>query len=81
MDNIMQAIDQEIARLSQARALLAGEATGKRRGRPVGSGAGNGRKVAKRAKKGMSAEGRARLAEAMRARWAATKKGAAKKAA
>jgi hypothetical protein len=80
MNNIVAAIDQEIARLSQARALLAGEGTGKRRGRPVGSGAGNGRKVAKRAKKGMSAEGRERLAAAMRARWAKNK-AAAKKAA
>lgn len=82
MDNILAAIDEEISRLTQARALLAGQVTGKRRGRPVGSGAGNGRKVAKRSGNGMSAAGRARLSAAMKARWAARKKAVgAKKAA
>jgi hypothetical protein len=79
--DILGAIDQEIARLSQARALLAGQAAGKKRGRPAGSVANNGNKAAKRAGTGMSAEGRARIATAMRARWAAKRKAAVRKAA
>jgi hypothetical protein len=83
MVDIIGALDEEIARLSQARALLSGNGSGKRRGRPVGSGVGsgavNGRKVATRAGKGLSAEGRARIAKAMRDRWAAKKKAAGAK--
>jgi hypothetical protein len=79
--SIVAGIDQEIARLSQARALLAGQTAGKKRGRPAGSVANNGSKVAKRAGKGMSDAGRARLSAAMKARWAAKKKAATKKAA
>jgi len=63
-------IDEELQRLRQARELLAG--TGR------GSAAGRGTK--KKRHHTMSAEGRARIAAAQRARWAKQKK-AAKKAA
>jgi hypothetical protein len=79
--SILAGIDMEIARLSEARALLAGQATGKKRGRPAGLAANNGNKVAKRAGNGMSAAGRARLSAAMKARWAAKRKAVVKKAA
>jgi hypothetical protein len=78
---IVEGIDLEIGRLTQARALLAGNGSGKRRGRPVGAGAGDGRKVAKRAGNGMSAAGRKKISEAMKARWAKRKAVGAKRAA
>jgi hypothetical protein len=69
---IVAGIDQEIARLSEARDLLAGQPNGKkRRGRPIGS----------VAKTSMSAAGRARLSAAMKARWAKRKAVGTKKAA
>lgn len=64
MADILGAIDEEIARLTNARALIAGENNGRKRGRPVGSGR---KRVAKR---GMTAAGRAKIAKAMRERWA-----------
>jgi hypothetical protein len=67
---IIQTIDAEIARLEKARALLNGNATSPaRRGRPSGS------TVIARAKprRKMSAEGRARIAAAQKARWAKAK--------
>jgi hypothetical protein len=55
---VVQAIDAEIERLSKARALLTGHTAPLKRGLP-------------RRKRGtMSAEGRARVAAAQRARWA-----------
>jgi hypothetical protein len=90
-NEILEAIDQEILKLQQARALLADApavqagkpatgkpATGKRRGRPKGS-------VNKKAEviapvtvnkvgRVMSAEGKARIAAAQKARWAKQKK-------
>jgi hypothetical protein len=60
--DLISAIDSEIARLEQARALLAGQdrhsATPTKKKRSV-----------------MSAEGRARIAAAQRARWAKQKRG------
>jgi hypothetical protein len=74
VQQILQELDREIARLQQARALLAGEQERPRRGRPKGSGqaakATNGRRGARR----MTPEGRQRIAEAMRKRWAERKK-------
>jgi hypothetical protein len=66
---LLSAVDSEIATLQQVRALLAGQG-------------GHVRRAAKAAKKKhtMSAEGRARIAAAQKARWAKQKK-AAKKAA
>jgi hypothetical protein len=68
---IIQTIDAEIARLEQARALLNGHTAPAKRGRPFGS-----KPVAtsKPVRRKLSAEGRARIAAAQKARWAKTKK-------
>jgi hypothetical protein len=75
VQEIIAEIDQEIARLQQARSLLAGDQP--RRGRPRGSRnttkASTKAAPAKPARK-MTAEGRKRIAEAMRKRWAERKK-------
>ena len=73
-------IDDEIARLQQIRSALTGiggVTTGKRRGRPKGST--NAAKPAKRKKRNLSPEGRKRIAEAMKRRWAERRKELAKK--
>jgi hypothetical protein len=65
---IIAELEEQIARLKEARSLLAGVTTGaKRRGRPPGksSARGNGRK---------------RISEALKRRWAARRKAAAKTA-
>jgi len=94
-NKILEAIDQEILKLQQARALLADaptiqaakpaaakSATGKRRGRPKGSVNKKAEFAApvavKPAKRTMSAEGKARIAAAQKARWAAQKRAVAK---
>lgn len=61
---LLSSIDSEIARLREARALLAGRDGHVRRGRIPGK------------KRTMSAEARARIAAAQRKRWAAQKKAA-----
>jgi hypothetical protein len=66
--DILSAIDAEIARLQSARSLLAGTASTVRRGRPRTSGL---HTVPK--KRTMSAAGRKRIAEAQRKRWAKQK--------
>jgi hypothetical protein len=81
-NKILEAIDQQISQLQQARALLTNQAsqlqTGKRRGRPKSSDSktakANAPAAVKTAKRTMSAEGRARIAAAQKARWAAKKK-------
>jgi hypothetical protein len=75
---IVTELDQEIARLKEARALLAGESSSPRRGRPAGSSAATKGGAKKR---NLSPEGRRRISEALKRRWAARRKGAAKKAA
>ena len=67
VSQILVEIDNEIARLQQARNLLAG-------GSPRG--AKRGRAAAKRvpSKRRMSAEGRRKIAEAMKRRWAERRK-------
>jgi len=64
--DLLSHIDSEIARLQEARAILAGNVPGARvpKGRPA------------KVKHTMSAEGRARIAAAQRARWAKLKKAA-----
>ena len=91
MDEIRSEIDAEIARLQQVRTLLFGSdavAVKRKPGRPVGSGAAPAAipvtqlpspAVAQPRRK-MSAAGRARIAAAMKKRWAKVRK-AAKKAA
>ena len=77
--DIVGEIDREIARLQQARALLAGE-SGQRTGRAGRKSAA--KKTAKSTgprRRKLSAEGRKRIAEAMRRRWAERKKQAAAK--
>jgi hypothetical protein len=82
INDIVAVIDQQITQLQQARALLAdnesGAPTGKRRGRPTGSVNQVLHKAAapvaaKSGKRTMSPEGRARVAAAQKARWAAQK--------
>ena len=67
VSQILVEIDNEIARLQQARNLLAGESV---------RGAKRGKAAAKRApsKRRMSAEGRRKIAEAMKRRWAERRK-------
>jgi hypothetical protein len=75
---LIQEIDSEISRLQQARALLIGEPAKRGPGRPK-AGAGTRTaatavsKPAKR-KRRLSPEGRKRIADAMRKRWAERKK-------
>jgi hypothetical protein len=73
-NRLVQEIDIEIAKLQQARALLTGDVSKRGPGRP---------KVAARTasasstgprKRRLSAEGRKKIAEAMRKRWAERKK-------
>ena len=73
---ILDQIDREIAQLQQARALLAGKpASTPKRGAAVSSAS----KPAKRKKKrNLTPEGRKRIAEAVRRRWAEQKKAAGK---
>jgi hypothetical protein len=72
--SIMEQIDSEIASLQQAKALLLGSAAIKRGpGRPPMAS----KAVAKpRKKRKLTPEGRARIAAAVKARWAAQKKAA-----
>lgn len=73
---IVAELDQEIARLKEARALLAGGAAGRKRGRPKGSS-----NAAGRSKRKLTPEGRKRISEALKRRWAAQRKAKAAKAA
>jgi hypothetical protein len=66
-------LEKEIARLKEARALLAGggSGAGKRgRGRPPGKAKGSGRAGKRR----LTPEGRKRISEALKRRWAARRK-------
>jgi hypothetical protein len=77
VSQILLEIDSEIARLQQARDLLAGGTTAVKRGRPAAS-------VTKATVKGetkrkLSPEGRRKIAEAMKRRWAERRKEAAAK--
>jgi hypothetical protein len=67
MTDILALIDAEIASLQQARALITGASVRRKPGRPVGTG---------KKKRKLSPEGRARIAAAVKARWAAQKKSA-----
>jgi hypothetical protein len=72
-NEILSLIDSEIAALQQARALLAGGVAKKKPGRPKSTAV----SVVKPKKKHkLSAEGRAKIAEGQRKRWAALKKAA-----
>ena len=89
VQELIAALDQEIARLRQARDLIVGTEAPKRRGRPKGStnkttSPAAAKSVAKpgrpsseangsQPKRQMSPEGKARIAAAQKARWAAQK--------
>lgn len=78
VSRIIAEIDEQISKLQQARELLSGTAVKvKGRGRPKGSK--NAKTAAKAAprKRKISAEGRKRIAEAMKKRWAERRKLAA----
>lgn len=77
---IIAEIDAQISKLEQARALLSDspEKAGKGPGRPKGSK--NAQAVTTRKRK-LSPEGRKRIADAMKRRWAERRKTAAKSAA
>lgn len=72
-EQIIAALDAEVARLQHVRAVLSETVTGKRRGRRAAPA----KKTAAK-KRVMSAEGRAKIAEAQRKRWAKSKKTAKK---
>ncbi len=79
---ILAELDQEIARLQQARALLAGGTVAKKRGPNKKSAAIVAAVAASSpAKRNLTPEGRKRIAEAMKKRWAERKKLAVAKAA
>ncbi|MGA2807197.1 MAG: hypothetical protein ABSE87_03630 [Terracidiphilus sp.] len=90
ISDVLASIDQDIARLQQARALLAGGSapvTKKTVGRPKKVAAVVTKKAApvaaakpaKKKKRNLSPEGRKRIAEAVKRRWEAQKKAAAAK--
>jgi hypothetical protein len=66
VESIIKKIDEEIALLEQAKAVLSGESAPKRRGRPAGV------KTAK--KRVLSPEARKKIADAQKKRWAKAKK-------
>jgi hypothetical protein len=74
---LIQEIDSEISRLQQARALLIGEPAKRGPGRPKSAAAHKTAAAASRPakrKRRLSPEGRKRIADAMRKRWAERKK-------
>lgn len=77
VSKIIAEIDAQISKLQQARALLSGveSQTSKGPGRPKGS------KNAKPTKRKLTPEGRKRIADAMKRRWAERRKSQAKNAA
>jgi hypothetical protein len=82
VSKILADIDAEISRLQQARAALVGLGTSgavakARRGRPKGST--NAPKAPAKRKRNLSPEGRKRIADAMKRRWAERRKAEAKK--
>jgi len=85
LSEILASIDSEIAQLQKARELLIGAsapAAKRKPGRPrkiVAAVVPAVAKPAKKKKRNLSPEGRKRIAEAVRRRWAAQKKAAAQK--
>lgn len=74
-NRVLQEIDAEISRLQQARALLSGEPAGRGPGRPKSpSQSSGGTGKTRHRKRRLSPEGRKRIAEAMRRRWAERRK-------
>lgn len=83
VSEILSEIDNEIARLQEARRLLAGESSGttRTRGRKPAAAAAAVAAAApkkRRRRRKLTPEGRKKLSEALKARWAERKKKAAK---
>ena len=81
VNRIIAEIDAQISKLQQARALLAGTTTTAARtgrGRPKGSKNGGAASTTKPRKRKLSPEGRKRIADAMKKRWAERRKQNAK---
>jgi hypothetical protein len=82
VNRIIAEIDAQIAKLQQARALLAGTTTSTSRtgrGRPKGSkNTASGASTTTPRKRKLSPEGRKRIADAMKKRWAERRKQSAK---
>ena len=74
VSEILSQIDREIAQLQHARALLAGKPSSAQKKAKAAAGA---RKAAKKKKRNLTPEGRKRIAEAVKRRWAEQKKAAA----
>ena len=70
VSDILKQIDQEIAQLQHARALLAGKEAKKGNTTPAAS------KPGKKKKRNLTPEGRKRIAEAVKRRWAEQRKAA-----
>jgi hypothetical protein len=80
VSRIIAEIDAQISKLQQARALLAGTTSkiGKGPGRPKGSRNAKAASTSAPRKRKLSPEGRKRIADAMKRRWAERRKQAAK---
>jgi len=76
--SIIAQIDVEISKLQQAKAILAGTAIKNGLGRPETTHVVSKPVTAKPANRGMSAEGKAKIAAAQKARWAKVRKAAKK---
>jgi hypothetical protein len=82
VSRIIAEIDAQISKLQQARELLSGAVIAhKGPGRPKGSKNAKAAAPSKSAKRRLSPEGRKRIADAMKRRWAERRKAAAKTAA
>ncbi len=76
---ILSEIDQEIARLEQAKALLTGSAATKKLvGRPAAAATTTPKASAGKKKRNITPEGRKRIAEAVKKRWERQRKTASK---
>ena len=72
---ILAEIDQEIARLQQAKSLLTGSTPVKKRGRAAAAAETN---TTSKRKRNLSPEGRKRIAEAVKKRWERQRKATSK---
>jgi hypothetical protein len=80
VSEILAALDREIAQMQQARALLGGHTAPKKKpGRPKKGAMALAAAKPPKKKRNLTPEGRKRIAEAVRRRWAAQKKAAAAK--
>jgi hypothetical protein len=79
ISDLLAEIDAEIGKLQQAKALLSGRTVAApARGRPKGSKNAAAKAPSKKSKRRLSPEGRRKIAEAMKRRWAERRKQAAK---